>query len=556
MPDGPGIRGISARCNEGLDLLRRPAAVSRASPSRRKDRECTSYIPQATAKLASAECGALCIWSAFALLMTLVTVPLFSTVLPPLFDYPNHLARLYLLTEGGNAFYAVRWELLPNLAQDLIVPPLASLMPLDLASKLFLVMVFGLIAGGTIWLNRVATGAWSFWPLLAFLLLYNRIFLWGFVNYLFGIGVALGSTALWLAVERRRWWFRVLASSVAALLCYLSHIAALGFYALVIFGVEAGPGLAELRARQWAVLGRRIATFSMQFVLPTVLLLSYWHWTAIDGVSYHDFWRKADLLFSVFENYDHAFDMACLALFLGLLGWLGWTQRLALVPRLGWAICIVFTSYLLMPSQIYGGSNVDHRLPTAWFLLLIASSAPQFPTRRTVIAIGLVAGSMLVIRTAVIEHVWRQAGEVYSADLIGIDALPRGVKLAVAIPADAIHLVRVPEVHLPALAISRREAFVPTLFAYPGQQPIALRTSYAALADAAPPQAFWVALTGGDNAEMTQLLPLLQQYDYVALTGGGPVDLPPNRCLAEFYRQPRFQIYAVLHDPDCASTDG
>ena len=63
--------------------------------------------------------------------MTLVTVPLFSTVLPPLFDYPNHLARLYLLMEGGNAFYAVRWEPLPNLAQDLIVPPLAGLMPLD-----------------------------------------------------------------------------------------------------------------------------------------------------------------------------------------------------------------------------------------------------------------------------------------------------------------------------------------------------------------------------------------------------------------------------------------
>jgi hypothetical protein len=93
--------------------------------------------------------------------MMLMTVPLFSTVLPPLFDYPNHLARLYLLMEGANAFYAVRWEPLPNLAQDLIVPPLAGLMPLALASKLFLVMVFRLIAGGAIWLNRVATGAWD-----------------------------------------------------------------------------------------------------------------------------------------------------------------------------------------------------------------------------------------------------------------------------------------------------------------------------------------------------------------------------------------------------------
>ena len=63
--------------------------------------------------------------------MILAAVPLFSTVLPPLFDYPNHLARMHLLSEGGNQFYAVHWEPLPNLAQDLIVPPLARLMPLE-----------------------------------------------------------------------------------------------------------------------------------------------------------------------------------------------------------------------------------------------------------------------------------------------------------------------------------------------------------------------------------------------------------------------------------------
>ena len=554
----PGIRRIAAICAEvavlGLELGSRAAAVGRAALRRWRDRGCPDYISQAAGTPASAGCGALHVWSAFALLMTLVTVPLFSTVLPPLFDYPNHLARMYLLREGGNAFYAVRWEPLPNLAQDLIVPPLARLMPLDLASKLFLVMVFGLIAGGVIWLNRVATGAWRFWPLFAFLLLYNRIFLWGFVNYLFGIGLALGGTGLWLALEPRRSWVRVAASSLVGLLCYFSHIAALGFYALVILGVEARPAIAELHSRQWAVLGRRIATLGIQFVLPAVLFL-YWHSMAIGGVSYADFWRKVDVVFSVFDDYDRAFDVACLALFLCLLSWLVWTRRLALVPRFGWATCIVFTSYLLMPSQMYGGSAVDHRLPIAWLLLLIASSAPRFPTRRFATAIGIIAGSVLMIRLAVIEHVWHHADEVYSADLIGIDALPRGSKLAVAIPPDAIDLVSVPEVHLPALAISRREAFVPTLFAYPGQQPIALWPPYAALADAAPPQLFWAGLTGGDSAEIKQLLPVLQQYDYVALIRGGPVDVQSNRCLAEFYRQPSLQIFAVLHDPGCARAD-
>ena len=258
----------------------------------------------------------------------------------------------------------------------------------------------------------------------------------------------------------------------------------------------------------------------------------------------------------MFDNYDRVFDIACFALFLCLLGWLVWTRRLALVPRLGWAICIVFTSYLLMPSQMYRGSGVDHRLPIAWFLLLIASSGPRFPSRRVGAAVAIAAGSVLIIRLVVIEHVWHHADEVYSGDLIGIGALPRGIKLAVAIPPDAIHLGSVPEVHLSALAISRREAFVPTLFAYPGQQPIALQPSYAALADAAPPQLFWAGLTGGDTAEITQLLPVLQQYDYIVFTGGGPIDVPPNRCLTKFYLKPSFQIFTVLHDPGCASTDG
>ena len=99
---------------------------------------------------ASASCGALHIWSAFGLLMTLIDDTVVLDGAAAAIYYPNP-ARMYLLMEGGNAFYALRWEPLPNLAQDLIVPPLAGLMPLAFASKLFLVMVFGLIAGGAIW---------------------------------------------------------------------------------------------------------------------------------------------------------------------------------------------------------------------------------------------------------------------------------------------------------------------------------------------------------------------------------------------------------------------
>ena len=495
------------------------------------------------------------VWGAFGILLTLAAVPVFSTVLPPLVDYPNHLARMYLLAEGGDAFYAVRWAVLPNLAEDLIVPPLARLMPLDLAAKLFLVMIFGLIAGGAMWLNRAATGGWRLWPLLAFLLLYNRIFLWGFLNYLFGIGLALGGTALWLALEGRRWWLRVLSSSLVALACFVSHIAAFGVYALMILGVEMLPGSGEWRARRWSALGRRITIAAPQFVVPAALFIDFRRDAARATVGYAGLWRKADLLFSVFDNYNRTFDIACFALFLGLIGWLAWTRRLGLVPRLAWAVVLVFTAYLLLPSQMYGGSGADHRLPIALFLLLIAASAPRFPTPRVAAAIGFVAAAVLVVRLGLIEWVWREANEIYSADLAGIDALPRGSKLAVAQPAGLFHIVPAPEVHLAVLAIPRRQAFVPTLFAIPGQQPVALRPAFAALAEAAQPQRLWAALVDGDAAGRAGLPTSLGRYDFVVFTDNRLFQVPSNPCLASFFARPTFQIFAVVRDLDCASPE-
>ena len=158
------------------------------------------------------------------LLLALQSIPLFTTGLPPLFDYPNHLARFAILSQGGSEFYEVRWALLPNLAGDLIVPLLARAITLEIAGKLFLVMIFALMLGGTVWLNRMLTGEWRFWPLLVTAFLYNLQLLWGFINYLFGLGVAICGAALWLALERQPTWLRIAASGIIALVCFLSHM--------------------------------------------------------------------------------------------------------------------------------------------------------------------------------------------------------------------------------------------------------------------------------------------------------------------------------------------
>jgi hypothetical protein len=478
-------------------------------------------------------------------------VPVFSTILPPLVDYPNHLARMHLIATGGDRFYAVQWAPLPNLAEDLIVPPLARLMPLGLAAKLFLVLTFALLAGGTLWLSRIAAGGWRTWPLLAFLLLYTRTFLWGFLNYLFGVGCALVGAALWLALEPRPRWLRILVSSIASLVCFLSHLAAWGVYALLILGVELPPAAGELRTRQWPALRRRLVVALPQFLLPAAVLLA--SPPAGGAIGYAGFWRKADLLFSVFDNYDRPFDIACFTALLLLFVGLAATRRLRLDRRLGCALALVFLAYLAVPSRLMAASGADHRLPVAGFLLLVAASAPLFPSRRAGHVIAGIAAVLLLARLAVVEQVWRDADRVYSADLAGLDTLPAGDKLAVALPADAVHFAAVPRLHLPVLAIPRRGAFVPTLFADPRQQPVVVKPPFAALLPGPPAPLLWAAFAAsGAAADRAAALHALANWDDIVFTDNRAVDVRPDPCLVPLFRRSDFQIFAIVHRAGCA----
>src|ERR671924_2144928 len=94
------------------------------------------------------------------LLFGLSLVPVWSVQLPPLQDYPNHLARIYILTNLHNSatlqtFYQTNWGFIPNLAMDVLGPVLTTLMPIEVAGKVFISLTFLLISSGVTALHYV-----------------------------------------------------------------------------------------------------------------------------------------------------------------------------------------------------------------------------------------------------------------------------------------------------------------------------------------------------------------------------------------------------------------
>ena len=102
----------------------------------------------------------------FVIFLGIALIPIFATRTLPLYDYPNHLARMHVLANWETSellqqFYTVQWKSIPNLAMDLVVPPLSSIVGIETAGKIFIALIFLAMTGGVALVHHSFHGRWS-----------------------------------------------------------------------------------------------------------------------------------------------------------------------------------------------------------------------------------------------------------------------------------------------------------------------------------------------------------------------------------------------------------
>ncbi|HEX4504756.1 MAG TPA: hypothetical protein VH722_03420 [Alphaproteobacteria bacterium] len=431
----------------------------------------------------------------FALLALIAVLPVVSVRLPPILDYPNHLARMHILAALPASadlarYYQAVWTPIPNLAWDAIVPALATIMPVEGAMRLMLALTLLALAGGAVALHRAAFRHWSVWPLFAFLLLYNRMLLWGFLNYLTGIALMLWALAASIVLERRTVGLRIAAGAVLATAIYFAHLAAFGAYALVVIAMALSAPADKIKHTVVALVT----------LLPGAILFLLAPTSGAEShIDYGNPFRKFDLPVSIFDNYSRIFDGATFGVLLiaGAVG-LWWKRKIWVHPRLGWGLLALSAAYVALPSRLLSASGIDHRLPVAIAFLFVAASywsdgvAPKW---RGGIAAGLAI--LLLVRMGVIEAVWLKADRQYEALRPALDHIAAGATVAVAAPPGGVQAGGVPLFHFPTLAVLDRDAFVDTIFADPRQQSLLFTPLGAGLANQPRPETLWPALAKG-----------------------------------------------------------
>jgi hypothetical protein len=499
-------------------------------------------------------------WAALAAVSAALLAPLLIADVPPVLDYPNHLARFVLLAAGPDdpvlgPLFVPHWAIIPDLAADVIGPSLLPLLPVHFAGRCILGGILLLNLAGVMALHRALFERRSFWPLASGLVAYNSGFLLGFLNWQIGSGLAMLFAAAWLSWRERRPVATIAGAAAASIVLFFCHLMGLMFFLVLIGGAEAH-----------AVWRRRAALSRGALLLPVVagpMLL--WLLAPLHDARAATHWmnphEKLVQAASPFINYRFTLDMVSAVLVYGGVALGIATGRLVLAPRAIAAVAVLAVLYVALPFDLMSASFLDTRVALMLGLLLFAVTDPAGLPRRAgrLVAAGLTA--LFAVRMAVLAEVWAE----HRRDLDELRAV-----IAAVPPKALVYMTNVPQeeapgywdagphsrrlsnglradYHLPALLLIEHGAFWPVLFANPAQQPIRLRPVYARLAQEAhdiPSHAALVADPDHGTA-------VLRDFDFVLMLEAGADTDPARfvwRCLALVSHTDFAALYRVRHD--------
>ena len=182
-------------------------------------------------------------WAVLALLAAVLLAPLLIADVPPVLDYPNHLARFVLLAAGPDdpvlgRMFTPSWSIIPDLAIDVIGPPLLHVLPVHVAGRCLLGGILLLNLAGVLALHRALFGHRSYWPLASGLVAYNSGFLLGFMNWGVGSGLAMLFAAAWLTWRDIRPATTIAVAVAASVILFFCHLMGLMFFLLLIGSAE------------------------------------------------------------------------------------------------------------------------------------------------------------------------------------------------------------------------------------------------------------------------------------------------------------------------------
>lgn len=466
----------------------------------------------------------------------LLVLPIWIVEYPPLLDFPNHLARSFVISHlhdpafHFDRFYQAQWGPYPYLGMDILLITLQQVLPITIAAKVFLSLCLLAVPLGFWWFLRQANPGNDWLATWALLVACNEFFLESFVAFQLSVAVAFFFLGCWIrwtpCPGLRRWlWLLVIATGT-----YFSHL--IGF-------ILAGFIVTVYTLWKWR--GLRETLLSWALFVPGVIMF------VISGLGVHN---GHDLHFrSLEDKVDELIRTFYGGFSPGLTTFTLWVSVLC-IPlaflfnrqfrfRKPWPYITLglLALYFALPYSMGETFDIDVRVLPVLFLTIF-SLANVGRRARVLGAIALVVFSM---RAITIAHTFRTEQPELQAISRGVQLIrPGSLVLPIVEPNREEDPNRWPYEHFSAWSVIQRGAFSPYLFDLPGQTP--LRITY----DVYSPDAFWDSEYDDSDVDWERVQ---QNYDYVWAYNVDRFSPKLRQIGKRIYESGKFQLYEITHKP-------
>ncbi len=493
-----------------------------------------------------------------------LATPLWCVATPAMPDYPAHLASFALIGGAASQYYTIVWQALPNLASEGLVPLLAHLMPLELATRLFLTTTVALWVLGPAAIQRALFGRVTATAIVAAIFAYNANFIWGFFNYTFAAGLCFAVFAAWIATDTRRTLLQQAGFALAFTLIYFSHLFAFAVLLLLIGCFELSGWLDETPRTIRKLIARALPTIAM--CLPAAFAFLVLKPAGAD--SGHLAFNLLETLSDRFEAaIQLGFDTPALILTGALIALFAagvLTGRLKVHPRLRLALVVLALCTLFAPEWALGGWGVHMRLPAILGAIAFAACDLNISPRAQT---GMMAATLVVLAASAtaVALSWRSYDAQYTEFRAHASDIRQGSRILTVLDGDSLGWSADQLYwHMAEFAVIDRAAFTPLMFTTAGQHIVQIRPPFAAVAahsaqQGSPPDIDELEdLAAGrteTDEDLHDVLPYLKffqcHYDQaVVIHGKGPLSRIPAmlrpRASGSFYA-----IYDIVPDARC-----
>jgi hypothetical protein len=480
-------------------------------------------------------------WVSLAFMLATLLVPIIAVEVPPLTDYPNHLARCYLLAFGPSdpvlsQMFSSHWQIIPNIAVDLLLPALMHVFSPLFAGRVVLSLCLLLPTSGAVALSYAYFQRRSYWQIAAGFAAFNALFLMGFMNFELAIGIALWGAATWVHYRERFPIVTVGFGAALATLAFFFHMFGFCFYALLVGSYELtvlfGKDLRTLPDIRHAI--KRAALLVITLLIPATLYFVSPLEQIKDAARWPHIAQKAANFFGPFLEYSSAFDVLTIVPLIALLIFCVMQRRARISAAALIASVVLLVSYIVMPRAMKGTYFLDIRLPIMLGFMIFAGFMPKSLAPRQRIAAGILFATLFLARITFVTSVWiHSQRDVADVRQVIASVTPGTRVLAADVvcndnPAWCASMPisrRLPELaptywHLAAFVLLDRHAFWPNIFAEDTKQPIAIKEPYRDLQalDSPPVNYTYLALDQVPPIELKRF-PFLtgwsQKFDYV-----------------------------------------